>query len=98
MNNIENNAIKLFDSLYGREFISRTKKLREECLELIEAIDNMGHYPKDGHLDHLIDEMSDVEAVLTHTSNILNISRIELLNMAVYKSERRKTEPNFKRQ
>lgn len=97
MNNIEKKAICLFDALYGRNFLSRTKKLREECLELVEAIDNLSISTKDGELDKLLDEMGDVEAVLSHTANIINTTRDELLCAAVDKVEKRQINPNYKR-
>jgi|GEM_PF-6734096 len=90
-------VITLFNRLYGRDFNSRCKKLREECLELIEAIDNLSIAPKDGELDHFIDEMGDVEALITHIGNILNISRNDILKGAINKVERRIIEPNYKR-
>ena len=90
-------VITLFSDMYGRNFIARTDKLREECLELVEAIDNLSPSPKDGELDRLIDEMSDVEAVMTHVCDLLHITRDSLLEAAIDKVSKRVENPNYKR-
>jgi len=95
---METEVITLFNSLYGRDFRTRAKKLREECFELVEAIDNLSLSPKDGELDRVIDEMADVLAVLTHVTSLLHMSRDELLKIAIDKSEKRIENPEYKRQ
>jgi len=93
---MEDRIISLFDTLYGRDFRSRAKKLREECLELVEAIDNLSPAPRLAEFDMLIDEMADVEAVMTHVADLLHIDRERLLNMAVDKVEIRLLNPQYK--
>lgn len=67
---IENYAVELFTKKFGSRVDLRFKKLEEEYKELTEAYEqyNTGI----GSLAHLIDEVSDLEAVLAHIRCILS--------------------------
>lgn len=67
---IENLAVELFTKKFGSRVDSRFRKLEEEYKELIEAYEqyNSGN----GSLAHLIDEISDIEAVISHIRCILS--------------------------
>ena len=94
---MENKVVDIFDEKYGRDFRKRTAKLREECMELVEAIDNLSPAQHDGELDRLIDEMADVMAVMTHVASLLNMSLVDLLETAIDKVLKRVDNPDYKR-
>jgi len=86
---------ELFTEVYGVDFRERAGKLKEECLELVETIDNLSVCPKDGELDMFIDELSDTLAVLTHVTALLNMTNDELLLIALKKTKNRIKSPDF---
>ncbi|MDP4201458.1 MAG: hypothetical protein Q8861_02085 [Bacteroidota bacterium] len=88
-------AIDIFSNRYGTNLNSRFEKLKEESDELIEAYND--YMLGDGTYEHVIDELGDVKAVLTHISGILQIDQDKLLLDAIIKSEVRQHIPNFKR-
>ena len=95
MTQTEYMAIKLFSTRYGTNLITRFEKLQEESNELIEAFND--YINGKGTYEHLIEELSDVKAVLTHISGILNQDQDKLLLDAIVKSEIRNVIPNYKR-
>ena len=82
--------LKLLDVMFGVCLESRLRKLKEECGELIGAIDG-------GNVDDVEDEMSDVLAVITHTVHIRGKSVDELFDMAMDKVKGRINNPDYKR-
>ena len=101
----EKKAIDLFNRLYGTDLKTRLDKLKEEMIELLDEIDiynekgtQIGFIKnKNDKNKRLIDEVSDVLAVLIHTASILNLSIDELLRLAIDKCEKRQINPNYKR-
>lgn len=82
--------LKLLDVMFGVCFESRLRKLKEECGELIVAIDG-------GNVDDIEDEMSDVLAVIVHAAHIRGKSVDELFDMAMDKVKGRINNPDYKR-
>jgi len=93
----EEKLIKHFDKKYGRSSGFRLDKLKEECMELFDAIENYELYCNDQSYDHLLDEMSDVLAVITHVASIFNGTSDDLLELAIEKSEKRVFNPKYKK-
>lgn len=91
----EKEAVLMFNQDYGTDINKRLSKLAEESGELIEAI---VEYKSglDG-IEAVKDEMSDVLAVITHVSGLLNTNTRNLFLQAVDKIEKRKEDPNYKR-
>jgi len=95
---VEERAVELFEKLYAEKYFKkRMLKLKEECLELVEVIDEVYSSPTDGQLDRLEDEMSDVLGVITHMAWLMKMDLDKLLLMAIDKSERRIQDPDYKR-
>ena len=90
---IENQCNKLFTQKYGKDFYKRIEKLTEEYNEFIEAVEAT----KKDHTGYrkIIDELSDMQAVMCHIANILNITVEELLLMAYTKVKIREHNPNY---
>ena len=86
----EQKAIILFDQEFGKNLHFRIAKLQEEVKELAEAI-------ADNHIEHIKDEVSDVQAVLTHIQSIVGLNNKSCLEMAMDKVVTRKTNPEYKR-
>lgn len=86
----EQRAIMLFNQEFGKDLHSRIAKLQEEVKELAEAI-------ADNHIEHIKDEVSDVQAVLTHIQSIIGLNNQSCLEMAMDKVVKRKTNPEYKR-
>lgn len=94
-------AQTLFDKEFGTEIFSRFTKLREEYAELLEALDDVlkapGMFDNAEALQHLIDEVGDVQAVIFHIGTLLNTTPKEMLAGAIDKVIKRKTNPDYKR-
>jgi NTP pyrophosphatase (non-canonical NTP hydrolase) len=96
MTEMEKMALDLFSQKFGQDITSRFIKLNEEYNELINAFtDYTNNLP--GSREHLIDELSDVQAVLTHISGILHIDIDELLINAIVKVKVREVNPMYKK-
>lgn len=67
---IEQYACELFTTKFGRRIDTRFSKLEEEYTELKEAY---AEYTNNtGSFEHVLDEISDVEAVLMHIRMLLS--------------------------
>lgn len=101
MKPIELTASEFFSSIYGTDVYSRMDKLKEEVDELDEAINDYRYAtdPEDREKKrmHVVEELSDVQAVLTHLSCLFSMSHEQLLLDAIIKSNVRIYVPNFKR-
>lgn len=98
----ESRAVNLFTKKYGTDFMSRWKKLEEEFNELkivVEDIDDRGRNNLDMNniYNHLDDELSDLQACLTHFASLRDLYQQEMLDMAIDKIKGRETDPNYKR-
>ena len=99
----ESKAIKLFDEKFGREFMSRLKKFDEEVIELNEAIEiyNILKDAKpelvDDMLEHIDDELSDVQGTFTHLASIRNMYQSNMLDNCIDKVKQREKNPDYKR-
>lgn len=92
---VEKDLVRLFDKLYGRDYEKRIQKLQEELDELKFA---STEYVLDfASRECLIDEMSDVVAVIAHIANILGTDINKLLLQALDKVQGRQIDPNYKR-
>lgn len=99
----EDRSIKLFDRKFGRDFMSRLKKLNEEVAELNEAVD-IYNTLKDVKpeligelLEHIDDELSDVQGTFTHLSSIRERYQKDMLESCIDKVVKREKDPNYKR-
>lgn len=101
MKGIEFKAIELFNNRFGMNLNSRLGKLNEEVEELNEAIEdyNNAKDPNDRmkKAKHVIEEISDVQAVLTHLSGLFSVDHERLLIDAIMKVEIRTFLPEYKR-
>ena len=94
---IEKYATDLFTSKFGNRVDTRFDKLKEEVCELFEAYKE--HMSGEGTLEHLIEEVSDVEAVLSHIRCIMSEkTHEESILDALFKVKIREYNPNFKKQ
>lgn len=94
-NSAERELTKLFDSNYGRNQYIRMQKLREELEELDHAITK--YILDDVNSEDIIDEMSDVVAVITHLCSIFGTDINKLILQAHDKVKGREKDPNYKR-
>lgn len=98
---IQRGAKTLFDSEFGTDIFSRFRKLKEEYNETTEAFDDLlktpGMFDDENAINHLIDEVGDLQAVLFHIQTILGTNPKALLTGSMEKVVERKTNPNFKR-
>lgn len=78
---------------YGDDIGKRVAKLKEECLELQEAGDNMTF----GNYEDFIDELADVNVVVAHINHISGMTYEELINIAQDKIVKRLKNPDYKR-
>jgi NTP pyrophosphatase (non-canonical NTP hydrolase) len=99
----EDRSIKLFYRKFGRDFMSRLKKLNEEVAELNEAVD-IYNTLKDVKpeligelLEHIDDELSDVQGTFTHLSSIRERYQKDMLESCIDKVVKREKDPNYKR-
>jgi len=98
---IEEKAIALFDHSFGVDRLSRFRKVREEMDECSDALEQHLIIPSFGKAkeneEHLKDEISDLYATVTHFASLFGLFHDELLEMAVDKVIKRKTNKNYKR-
>lgn len=94
---VEKYATKLFTSKFGTRLDTRFKKLEEEIGELKEAFEE--YMNGSGTLEHVIDEISDVEAVLLHIRSIISKkSHEESILDAVLKVRIREYDKKYKKE
>jgi len=98
---IKEHAKTIFDANFGDNLFSRIKKLKEEYNEFLDAFKEFMAVEEDvddtKEIEHLIDEMSDLNAVLFHISTIFNLDNKTMLLMALDKVKGRELDPNYKR-
>lgn len=100
---LENDFIKLCNSKFGKDLDSRIVKFDEEVDELFEAYNAYKQIDLESIenrlmiIEHLMDEISDVQAVLTHIASLIGLNFNACLEMANDKIEKRETDPNYKR-
>ena len=93
---LEQYAADLFTSKFGIRLDTRFDKLKEEVNELFEAYEN--YMKGKDNKEHLIDELSDVEAVLLHIRSIISEkSHEESILDAVLKVKIREHNKNYKK-
>jgi|GEM_PF-3448771 len=103
MNNtsIEVEAIEVFNENFGTVKLSRYHKVKEEFEEMTEAFEEyirVPHFGKSNECEeHLKDEISDLYATVTHLASLFGLHHQNLLEMAIDKVEKRKTNPKYKR-
>ena len=93
-NSFEKELVKLFDK-YGRDKLERLIKLQEELDELNKEI--MFHFASYENIEDIIDEMSDVVAVIAHLCSIFGTDLNKLLKQAYKKVKGREKDPNYLR-
>lgn len=93
----EQRAIKLFTKEFGNDIISRYKKFQEEVRELNDAINDHQIMNSQESLEHLLDELSDVQGTFTHLASLMGLYQREMLHNCIDKVTTRKTNPNYKR-
>lgn len=93
MTEAEQLVINLFSEKYGQDLWSRFRKLDEEYNELKQAVEEYKNGT--GSFNHVIDELSDVNAVKTHICGLFGISNDKLLIDAIIKSKVREHNPNY---
>lgn len=76
---IEKLSVNLFDKMFGRDVDSRMKALKNEIEELIEAYENLKNIPCPQNKEELKKELSDVQSVITHLTDIFDSSHEEQL-------------------
>ena len=96
-------AIQIFSEKYGTDFMTRLAKLNEEVAELNEAIeiyntlkDVRPEIVKD-LLEHIDDELSDVQGTFTHLASLRLKFQQEMLINCIDKVKGRQTNPDYKR-
>lgn len=92
---IEKKIVKLFDKNYGREELDRIIKLQEELDELKTEL--LFYFASDAKIENILDEMSDVVAVIAHLCSILGTDLNKLLKQAYKKVQGREKDPNYLR-
>lgn len=94
---VEKYASELFTVKFGSRLDTRFKKLLEEFAELKQAYED--YMNGTGTLDHVVDETSDVEAVLLHIRSIIsNKTHEESILDAVLKVKIREHNKNYKKE
>lgn len=94
-NSIERELVQLFDKSYGRERFARMVKLQEELEELKQEL--LFYFSGVGKRENMLDEMSDVVAVIAHLCSILGTDLNKLLKQAYKKVKGREKDPNYLR-
>lgn len=101
---IRDRAKGLFDQKFGNNLFSRMRKLKEEYNELMDAFSEYHNFVTHDDaenqikaLHHVVDELSDLNAVAFHVATILEQDNKTLLLMALDKVKGRETDPNYKR-
>ena len=99
MKSIETIADNHFSAKHGRELSSRFRKLNDEMNELNEAFEiyQGATDPADRNKKaiHLIDELGDVQTVLSHITSIMGATHEELLINSIVKSKVREVIPGY---
>lgn len=98
---IRDRAKGLFDQKFGNDVFLRFRKLKEEYKEFIEAFNDFCAAESDAEhekaIQHLVDELSDLNAVAFHLATIFGEDNKTLLLMALDKVRGRETDPDYKR-
>lgn len=98
---IRDRAKGLFDQKFGNDLFSRVKKLKEEYNEFIEAFNQFVaadlESDNEKEIEHMIDELADLNAVTFHIATIFEHDNKSMLFMALDKVKGRETDPNYKR-
>ena len=93
---VEQYAADIFTAKFGTRLETKFEKLKEEFDELIEASYN--YLDNIGSLEQVIDELSDVEAVLLHIRSIISDkSHDESIMDAILKVKIREHNKNYKK-
>lgn len=93
----EDRAIKLFTKEFGNDIFTRYDKFREELEELHEVFHEYQDNKSPEALEHLKDELSDVQGTFTHLASLMGLYQQEMLHNCIDKVTTRKTNPNYKR-
>lgn len=94
----ESEIEELFNKLFGTNIDSRIKKLTEEYEEFIEASNAFIRNPESRELyNAMVDELSDLNALVFHISQILGVPQIQSLRNAYDKVCGRQFNPDYKR-
>jgi hypothetical protein len=93
----EYKAIELFTKKYGDDLLSRYEKFQEEIEELDEVITEWLAFRSPEQLEHLLDELSDVQGTFTHLASLMGLYQKEMLHYCVDKVNGREIDPNYKR-
>lgn len=87
--------LKKIADYYGYE--GQSEQLTEECAELIQAVSKLRRAMKRGTvekrriaIDHLIEEIADVEIMIEQVKYLLQIPEEEIQAMKIYKINRTK--------
>lgn len=94
---LEKQLLEILDSNYGRDMQSRFEKLEEEYNELKEAYENYKKDMSDQNKAKVIDELADVNAIVTHITSILGQSLASLLENCKDKVIGRLINNNYRR-
>lgn len=94
---LEKQLLKILDSNYGRDMQGRFEKLEEEYNELKEAYENYKKDMSDQNKTKVIDELADVNAIVTHITSILGQSSTSLLENCKDKLIGRLINNNYRR-
>ncbi len=94
-NSIEKELVELFDKNYGRGELLRIQKLQEEIKEL--GAELSIHMIGANNTNNILDEMSDVVAVISHLASIFGTDINKLLKQAYKKVQGREKDPNYLR-
>lgn len=90
--------MQTFSRLFGTNIESRNHKLTEEYGEYMEAANAFIRNPEDRELyDAMVDELSDLSAVVFHIAGIIGKRPYELLRSAYDKVIGRQADPNYRR-
>lgn len=99
MTTIENISSVEFNNKFGRDLASRMKKFHEEVKEFDEAMEEFlsATDPADRikKREHLLDEIGDVQAVLSHITHILASDFQTVLTNAYIKVKVREHDNNY---
>jgi len=103
MKTIEKLSTNIFDKVFGTDLESRMEALKNEYIELQEAFEMQKNQPCPLHEENFLNELADVQSIITHITSICNdsferqllytneklLSRIEI---SKYKGELLKTD------
>ena len=97
MSELEKEFGKFCSNKFGKDLDGRFRKFLEEAGELLGAFQQYTISPTDESLAHLKDELSDVQAVISHIGHLLGTNSQELIQEAKIKIETREVDNNFRR-